>query len=219
MLETSTFARRAGSRAGRLPLVGGAAALDFANTASGRGGGHALEHLQVPGDLAAWAAHAALLDGRGLAALEDLPAPAAASLLVQALGLREAVHRAVSAVAAGRPAGEADLAVLAEAHRRGLAAAGLRPSSVGYRWQWDARSDPAEALLGRLGLPVNFAAVLYGGLMVVNLSWPRAEIFDPTGEFPILRWAAPLTVLAVIVVGIACLPRGKAHPKPVTIGA
>ena len=150
MLETSTFARRAGSRAGRLPLVGGAAALDFANTASGRGGGHALEHLQVPGDLAAWAAHAALLDGRGLAALEDLPAPAAASLLVQALGLREAVHRAVSAVAAGRPAGEADLAVLAEAHRRGLAAAGLRPSSVGYRWQWDARSDPAEALLGRL---------------------------------------------------------------------
>ena len=73
--------------------------------------------------------------------------------------------------------------------------------------------------LGRLGLPVNIAAVLYGGLMVINLSWPRAEIFDPTGEFPILRWAAPLTVLAVIVVGIACLPRGKAHPKPVTIGA
>lgn len=73
--------------------------------------------------------------------------------------------------------------------------------------------------LGRLGLPVNIAAVLYGGLMVVNLSWPRAEIFDPTGEFPLLRWAAPLTVLAVIVVGIACLPRGKAHPKPVTIGA
>jgi len=73
--------------------------------------------------------------------------------------------------------------------------------------------------LGRLGLPVNIAAVLYGGLMVINLSWPRAEIFDPTGEFPLLRWAAPLTVLAVIVVGIACLPHGKAHPKPVTIGA
>jgi urea carboxylase system permease len=73
--------------------------------------------------------------------------------------------------------------------------------------------------LGILGLPVNILAVLYGGLMVVNLSWPRAEIFNPTGEFPILQWAAPLTVLAVVLVGIACLPRGKAHPKPVTIGA
>src|SRR5690606_31758824 len=34
----NSFVRRPGSRAGRLPLVGGAAALDFANTASGRGG-------------------------------------------------------------------------------------------------------------------------------------------------------------------------------------
>lgn len=73
--------------------------------------------------------------------------------------------------------------------------------------------------LGRLGIPVNLAAVLYGALMVVNLSWPRAEIFNPTGEFPLLQWAAPLTVLAVVLVGIACFPRGKAHPKPVRIGA
>jgi amino acid transporter len=73
--------------------------------------------------------------------------------------------------------------------------------------------------LGWLGIPVNIAAVLYGGLMVINLSWPRAEIFNPTGEYPILQWAAPLTVLAVVVVGIACFPRAKAHPRPVTIGA
>nr|WP_296773869.1 amino acid permease [Rhodococcus sp. (in: high G+C Gram-positive bacteria)] len=73
--------------------------------------------------------------------------------------------------------------------------------------------------LGRLGVPVNVLAVLYGGMMVINLSWPRAEIFNPTGEFPVLQWAAPITVVAVVIVGIACLPRGKAHPKPVTIGA
>ena len=55
--------------------------------------------------------------------------------------------------------------------------------------------------------------------MVVNLGWPRAEIFDPTGEYPILQWAGPITVAAVVVVGALCFPRGKTHPKPVTIGA
>ncbi|MGW6377896.1 amino acid permease [Rhodococcus sp. NPDC055112] len=73
--------------------------------------------------------------------------------------------------------------------------------------------------LGKFGIPVNIAAVLYGALMVVNLSWPRAEIFNPTGEFPLLQWAAPLTVAAVVLIGALCYPRGKAVPNPVTIGA
>lgn len=77
--------------------------------------------------------------------------------------------------------------------------------------------------LGVFGIPVNVAAVAYGALMVVNLSWPRAEIFDPTGEYPILRWAAPLAVLAVVLVGAACCSlRGAARAtvsRPVPIGA
>lgn len=36
--------------------------------------------------------------------------------------------------------------------------------------------------LGVFAIPVNIAAVGYGALMVVNLSWPRAEIFNPTGS-------------------------------------
>ncbi len=73
-------------------------------------------------------------------------------------------------------------------------------------------------------IPVNIAAVGYGALMVVNLSWPRAEIFNPTGEYPVLQWAAPLAVLAVVIVGAACYSsRGTARsdriPTPVTIGA
>jgi hypothetical protein len=55
--------------------------------------------------------------------------------------------------------------------------------------------------------------------MVVNLSWPRAEIFDPSGDYPLLRWAAPVTVAAVVALGIACFPRGRTTPNPVTIGA
>ncbi|QBJ98328.1 amino acid permease [Rhodococcus sp. ABRD24] len=73
--------------------------------------------------------------------------------------------------------------------------------------------------LGIFAIPVNIAAVAYGIAMVVNLSWPRAEIFNPTGEFPILQWAAPITVVAAVVVGALCYPRGKAVPNPVTIGA
>lgn len=72
--------------------------------------------------------------------------------------------------------------------------------------------------LGRFGIVVNALAVLYGALMVLNLSWPRAEIFDPAGEFPILRWAGPICIVLTVVVGIACFPFGKEHPKPVKTG-
>ncbi|QKT06428.1 amino acid permease [Gordonia sp. X0973] len=72
--------------------------------------------------------------------------------------------------------------------------------------------------LGRFGIVVNLLAVVYGALMVVNLSWPRAEVFDPAGTMPVLRWAGPICIAATVLVGIACFPRGKVHPKPVTVG-
>ena len=61
--------------------------------------------------------------------------------------------------------------------------------------------------------------LVIGALMIVNLGWPRAEIFNPTGEFPLLQWAGPITVAAVVALGALCYPRGKTHPNPVTIGA
>jgi urea carboxylase system permease len=69
--------------------------------------------------------------------------------------------------------------------------------------------------LGRFGIVVNLLAVLYGALMVVNLAWPRAEVFDPAGDMPILRWAGPIVIAVTVLAGIACFPRGKEHPKPV----
>jgi len=89
----------------------------------------------------------------------------------------------------------------------------------------DVDSDGRKLFsLGVFAIPVNIAAVAYGGLMVVNLSWPRAEIFNPTGAYPILQWAAPLAVLAVVLAGAACYSsRGTSRsdrvPNPVTIGA
>ncbi len=56
--------------------------------------------------------------------------------------------------------------------------------------------------LGRWGLPVNILAVLYGAAMVINLSWPRPEVYDPSGDNGILLYSAPLMVAVVLLLGI-----------------
>ena len=86
------------------------------------------------------------------------------------------------------------------------------------RNQVDAEGLPLFSL-GKFGIVVNVLAVLYGAVMIVNLGWPRAEIFNPTGEYPVLQWAGPLSIAATVLLGALCFPRGKTHPKPVTIGA
>lgn len=55
--------------------------------------------------------------------------------------------------------------------------------------------------LGKFGVPINLVAVIWGAAMVVNLSWPRAEIFDPSGKGWYMLWAAPLFVLLTLAVG------------------
>ncbi|MFE7131889.1 APC family permease [Streptomyces sp. NPDC057638] len=58
--------------------------------------------------------------------------------------------------------------------------------------------------LGRWGLPVNAVAVLWGVAMSVNLAWPRAEVYNATGEQHwYLRWGAFLFIGAVAVGGFA----------------
>jgi urea carboxylase system permease len=54
--------------------------------------------------------------------------------------------------------------------------------------------------LGRFGVPVNAAAVLWGLFVVINMSWPRLEIF---GEHPWGRFAAPLATLSLVAGGAA----------------
>lgn len=82
----------------------------------------------------------------------------------------------------------------------------------------DAEGKPLFTM-GKAGVVVNVLAVAYGALMIVNLAWPRAEIFNPTGEYPLLQWAGPLSIVAVVALGALCFPYGKKHPKPVKIGA
>ncbi|MFF8467590.1 APC family permease [Streptomyces griseus] len=58
--------------------------------------------------------------------------------------------------------------------------------------------------LGRWGLPVNIAAVLWGTAMSLNLAWPRAEVYNATGpQHWYLRWGAFLFIGVVALGGFA----------------
>lgn len=68
------------------------------------------------------------------------------------------------------------------------------------------RGKPAEARteeffsMGRWGLGVNLAAVVWGVFVVVNIGWPREAV---EGAGAIERWSAPLATLSLIAVGIS----------------
>ena len=68
------------------------------------------------------------------------------------------------------------------------------------------RSQVPDGLfsLGRWGLPVNALAVAWGVLIVVNVGWPRAEVY---GESWPRRFAAPLASAVMLGAGWACRSR------------
>jgi len=73
--------------------------------------------------------------------------------------------------------------------------------------------------LGRWGLWVNIAAVAYGAAMMVNLIWPRTEIYDPQGGhwylqyFPLMFTAGTIIVGAVIYSAVHRTPNPARVPK------
>jgi urea carboxylase system permease len=74
--------------------------------------------------------------------------------------------------------------------------------------------------LGRWGVPVNALALVYGAVMTVNLSWPRAAVYDPAGGHWYFQWFTVLFVGATVVVGVAyrryrrTAPSSAATPEP-----
>ena len=65
--------------------------------------------------------------------------------------------------------------------------------------------------LGRWGIPLNLIAVVYQVGMVVNLVWPRPEIYDLTGETWWLQWSALLFIGSTLVVGWFIHRRNRAR--------
>ncbi|WP_371741914.1 APC family permease [Herbiconiux sp. VKM Ac-2851] len=78
------------------------------------------------------------------------------------------------------------------------------------RLRGEFRSTDARAgrfSLGRLGLPINILAVLWGAAMAVNLAWPRVEVYGSDG---LLQYIAVIVIGAVVVLGLAWyLLRGR----------
>ena len=71
--------------------------------------------------------------------------------------------------------------------------------------------------LGRWGLPVNLIAVVYGAAMMVNIAWPRREVYDPAGTSWVLQYLALLFVVVLVAVGLVVhrMLRGRPAPEPV----
>ena len=142
------------SRAGSLSLVGGALALDFANTVSDRDAPGEAEHLQAPRDLVDWAEHAGAVDASAARRLRGALARDGESVLRHGLELRAVVRRIGAAISHGERPAAADLRALKEIARRQMATAELVPAAGNYTF--DFAAAPAEAAL--LG-PVAWSAM------------------------------------------------------------
>ncbi|MGI8713097.1 MAG: APC family permease [Solirubrobacteraceae bacterium] len=61
--------------------------------------------------------------------------------------------------------------------------------------------SPRRFTLGRLGLPINIAAVIWGILLTVNLLWPRQSIYNATPPFHWYLRFGPLLAIAILLLG------------------
>jgi predicted RNA-binding Zn ribbon-like protein len=134
----------ASPRAGSLPLVGGALALDFCNTTTGRGTDKFVEHLFDYEDLLRWSAHAAIVSRAEAARLAATPSAAAA--FAHAMATRALLNRIFDRLATGRRAETSALAALAQHHAESWREAALVAAEGGFRWRIDATRRP-DALL------------------------------------------------------------------------
>jgi amino acid transporter len=66
---------------------------------------------------------------------------------------------------------------------------------------------------GRLGLPINLAAVAWLGFETVNIAWPRTSLAPPGAPFYQV-WAAPLVLGLILVVGVAYLAIARPGRRP-----
>src|ERR671929_1773699 len=90
-------------RAGCLPRIGGALALDFANSTTGRGTDHFVEHLFDYEDLLRWSVFNEVLTPEAAAALQaGVPADAQADAFAAAMRARALLNGVFDALALGR---------------------------------------------------------------------------------------------------------------------
>ncbi len=78
------------------------------------------------------------------------------------------------------------------------------------RGEWPAPDATGQRYfsLGKLGLPINILAVVWGIAMAINLAWPREAVYGAGW----LAWSAFIFIGAIIALGMAWyLVRGRHH--------
>jgi urea carboxylase system permease len=70
------------------------------------------------------------------------------------------------------------------------------------RGDWPKPDHGPYFSLGRWGLPVNIAAVVYGALVAINIAWPRNAVYNAVGKpHWYFQWSPVLFIGAVITIG------------------
>ncbi|MFB6891786.1 CGNR zinc finger domain-containing protein [Kitasatospora sp. NPDC056327] len=131
-----------------MPVDGEHLALDLVNTTFVRGGlrGHLVDVLTRPADLAVWVE-------RHAGALDPASAPAGAPGAAELAAFRElrlALRGVLTAVVAGEPAAEADVAVVNAAVRAAPGWLELPPGAVGAAVPGSSAGEWGRVLLGRV---------------------------------------------------------------------
>jgi len=124
--------------------------LDFANTADWHASDQPVESLHTYADLLAWAQEQHFLPATEREALAHLAAVqpiAAATVLAEALNLREAIYRIFVALAHTHTPDAADVAHLSSAVAEALAHLRLQSGANGYGWAWASLSDTLAGVL------------------------------------------------------------------------
>ena len=67
--------------------------------------------------------------------------------------------------------------------------------------------------MGRWGTAVNVVAVVFQAIMIVNLLWPRAVIYDLSGDTWWLQWSALLFVGITVMLGAIYFAARQLHTK------
>lgn len=76
----------------------------------------------------------------------------------------------------------------------------IRQRKAGFPPGVDEDGKPLFTL-GRWGIPLNALAVLFQVALAINLIWPRAEIYDVTGESWWLQYSAILFIGGTLLIG------------------
>jgi predicted RNA-binding Zn ribbon-like protein len=129
-----------------LPLVGGALALDFSNTTTGRGTDAFVEHLFDYEDLLRWASHAAILSPTETARLAATTATEAEAAFERAMAVRALLNGIFDRIASRRAPEQSDLATLARLYAETWRDATLIAADGGFRWRFE-RTTRADAVI------------------------------------------------------------------------